>query len=102
MPWQITSLTELANASQDVCTEWNEETEDARADRFWEISIVQSRGICAAFDRGIVDDLVNLVRCDPWSNVGRGDIKDFPSELCRITGGGFERGSHAGRSSTHR
>jgi hypothetical protein len=52
-----------------------------RANRFWEVPIVERRGISISFNSRLVHDLINLIGSDALANSSCRYIENFPSKL---------------------
>lgn len=54
---------------------------DRRADTLWVPVVSERTGITVSLDGLLEYNLVDLIRCDAWSNFGGGDLEDLSCEL---------------------
>jgi hypothetical protein len=55
--------------------------EDSRADRLWEVTIIEWGGVRVSLNDGVVYDGVDGVSSDPGFNMRRSDVQDLSRQL---------------------
>mmetsp|Transcript_7387 Transcript_7387/g.21654 ORF Transcript_7387/g.21654 Transcript_7387/m.21654 type:complete len:241 (-) Transcript_7387:233-955(-) len=58
---------------------------DAGADRFWEVVVIQRRRVAHAFHACFVDNAINFIRGNAWTQGLAGEVQNFSSHLACVT-----------------